>query len=70
MRWVALLITVAVLALLGQILARALWLLPAVVVGAVMLGYAVGEPHERQEFIAAGRRLIAWLRSWGRASPP
>lgn len=70
MRWIALIVTVLVLAYLGQILIRAPWLLPAVIVGAVLLGYLVGEPHERREFKDAGRRVIAWLRSWGPGSPP
>lgn len=70
MRLLVAVLTTLILAYLGQILVRAVWLTPLVIVGAVALGYAVGTDEDRQEFKVVGRKALTWMRSWGRGNRP
>ena len=62
MRIVSGLVTVVILALLGQAMLNAHWLIPIVPVAAVWLGYRLGTPYEKREFRVAIPRLLRRFR--------
>lgn len=50
-------VTVLILAALGQAMLNHYWLIPLVPVGAVWLGYRLSSPYERREFKVVVPRL-------------
>ena len=66
MRILAGIVTVIILALLGQAMRNAHWLIPIVPVAAVWLAYRLSSPYERREFRVFVPRLLRRLRLRGR----
>jgi len=54
-------VTVLILAALGQAMRNYYWLIPLVPVGAVWLGYRLGSPYEKREFRVVVPRLLRRL---------
>lgn len=65
MRILAGIVTVIVLALMGQAMRNAHWLIPIVPVAAVWLAYRLSSPYERREFRVFVPRLLRRLRLRG-----
>lgn len=62
MQIVVLLLTVVILAILGQAMRNNYWLIPLVPVGAVWLAYRLSSPYEKREFRVAIPRVLRYFR--------
>jgi hypothetical protein len=61
-------ITITILAALGQTMLNVYWTIPVVLIGAVWLGYRLSSPYERREFKVFVPRLLR--RAGVRRRPP
>jgi hypothetical protein len=78
-RWVVIIGTIAVVSFVGRLMHIAVkeqehyWLLPMFLLAVVAFGYAMSEPHERQEFRAFGWLILSpaqWPAAWQRRKAP